>query len=63
MATDLCIPTLKKQYEAGMSVAQIAAAHGVVPETIRRRLVLSGVTMRPRGGNNNPTGKNGRWYW
>ena len=37
------------EYEAGMTIDAIAARHGVHPESVRHRLRIAKVEMRPRG--------------
>ncbi len=38
------------RYQAGATLAQLAAHYGVGQETIRRELHQAGVELRPRGG-------------
>jgi uncharacterized protein (DUF433 family) len=49
-AENLDVSKLAKRYQEGESIATIAAAFGVSPETVRSRLVHAGVKLRPRRG-------------
>lgn len=51
-ADRLDVTTLTKRYEQGESIAQLGAAYGVSPATIRARLLDAGVELRPRPGWN-----------
>jgi hypothetical protein len=42
---------MKKMYESGMKLRDIAAAMNVTFQCVHQILVRMGVTMRPRGGN------------
>jgi hypothetical protein len=42
--------TLRRQYEGGMSIRQLAAHHGRSFGNVRQLLVEAGTTLRPRGG-------------
>jgi hypothetical protein len=41
---------LARRYEAGESIADLGAAFGVSPTTVRSRLLRAGVALRPRPG-------------
>ncbi|WP_433227569.1 helix-turn-helix domain-containing protein [Actinomadura formosensis] len=43
-------PVLRRRYEAGESLYDLAAELGVVPATVKLRLLEAGTTMRPVGG-------------
>ena len=47
-------------YKSGKSASAIAQRFGFEATAVRRLLKRHGVTMRPRGGNNNPTGRRAR---
>ena len=47
-------------YAAGESLSAIAEHFGFDAKAVRRLLKRHGVTIRSRGGNNNPTGIRGR---
>ena len=47
-------------YAAGKSLSAIADHFGFEATSVKRLLKRHGVTMRPRGGNNNPTGRRAR---
>jgi hypothetical protein len=47
--TDLVPGDLRRQYDAGKGVAELALLHDAAPGTIRRRLRDAGTSMRPGG--------------
>jgi G:T-mismatch repair DNA endonuclease (very short patch repair protein) len=48
---DVDVQSICRMYESGQTLDQVAAAHGVVGETIRRRLLESGVVVRERSAH------------
>lgn len=49
------VADLGKRYEAGASIAQLAEETGRSNGAVQRMVHESGVTVRPRGGNNRKT--------
>jgi transposase-like protein len=49
-ASDLDVKQLVARYRNGESVATLAESVGVSPNTVRNRLLVAGVTPRPRRG-------------
>ena len=43
------IRTLKRDYNSGMSMSDVADAWGLGISTVRRLLTVAGVTIRPHG--------------
>ena len=53
----MTLAEMKRRYEAGETLAQIARVAGCVPSTVRRSLVtVLGMQLRKRGGKN-------QWPW
>lgn len=45
---DLNDHIMRRQYEAGATIRQLAKTHGCAYSTVRKRLLDVGATMRPR---------------